>query len=118
MKYTQRYYPSNLQGSKIRNAVTGHVYENCLVGSIAEKNFFKVIDSTGNYSTEGTKTRGNRNPNKLFFESYAEFETFYKIGQKGGYQFLGHRHQQEQDSEDEVVRAEDLAEAELTEEEQ
>ena len=43
MKYTQRYYPSNLQGSKIRNAVTGHVYENCLVGSIAEKKFFKAI---------------------------------------------------------------------------
>tara|TARA_B100001175_G_scaffold317616_1_gene335301 strand:+ start:254 stop:535 length:282 start_codon:yes stop_codon:yes gene_type:complete len=90
MKYTQRYYPSNLQGSKIRNAVTGNVYENCLVGSMAEKNFFKVIDSTGNYSAEGSKTRVNRNPNKLFFESYAEFETFYKIGQKGGYQFLEH----------------------------
>ena len=95
MKYTQRYYPSNLQDSKIKNAITGQVYENCLVGSIAENNFFKVIDSTGNYSGEGTKTRGNRNPNKLFFESYAEFETFYKIGQKGGYQFLNDSENQE-----------------------
>ena len=101
MKYTQRYYPSNLQGSKIRNAVTGHVYENCLVGSTAEKNFFKVIDSTGNYSTEGTKTRGNRNPNKLFFESYAEFETFYKIDQEGGYQFLGDKQKEDGEEDDE-----------------
>lgn len=101
MKYTQRYYPSNLQGSKIRNAVTGEVYENCLVGTMSEKNFFKVIDTTGNYSTEGTKTRGNRNPNKLFFESYAEFETFYKIGKEGGYQFLGHGLEEEKDGEEE-----------------
>ena len=39
MKYTQRYYPSNLQDSKIKNAITGQVYENCLVGSITENNF-------------------------------------------------------------------------------
>ena len=47
MKDAPRYYPSNIQGTKIRNAVTGQTYDNCYVGSLAEKNFFRVIDSTG-----------------------------------------------------------------------
>ena len=88
MKDTPRYYPSNIQGTKIRNAVTGQTYDNCYVGSLAEKNFFRVIDSTEKYYGEGGKIRGNPNPNKLFFESYAEFEKFYKIGEKDGYEFL------------------------------
>lgn len=88
MKYTSHYYPSNIQGSKIRNAITGKPYENCYVGSFAEKNFFKVIDSTGKYNDEGCKSKYNPNPNKLFFESYFEFEKFFKIGQENGYEFL------------------------------
>lgn len=88
MKNSSRYYPSNIQGTKIRNAVTGQAYDNCYVGSIAEKNFFRVIDSSGKYDHEGLNVRGNRNPNKLFFESYTEFEKFYKIGEKNGYEFL------------------------------
>ncbi len=88
MKDTSCYYPSNIQGTKIRNAVTGQTYDNCYVGSLAEKNFFRVIDSTGKYDVEGNKIRGNSNPNKLFFESYAEFEKFYKIREKNGYEFL------------------------------
>lgn len=88
MKDTTRYYPSNIQGTKIRNAVTGEIYDNCYVGSLAEKNFFRVIDSTGKYHGEGGKILGNPNHNKLFFESYTEFEKFYKIGEKNGYEFL------------------------------
>ena len=88
MKNTQRYYPSNIQGTKIRNAITGQTYDNCYVGTIAEKNFFRVIDSTGKYDGEGCKIRGNPNSNKLFFESYTEFEKFYKLGEKNGYEFL------------------------------
>tara|TARA_B100000902_G_scaffold510_1_gene619 strand:+ start:187 stop:453 length:267 start_codon:yes stop_codon:yes gene_type:complete len=82
------YYPSNIQGTLIRNAITGNAYENCFVGSKSENNFFKVIDSTGNYDEKGKKTRGNVNPNKLFFEDYDEFKLFYKINEKDGYEFL------------------------------
>jgi hypothetical protein len=88
MKDVPRYYPSNIQGTKIKNAVTGQTYENSYVGTFAEKNFFRVIDSTGKYNGEGGKLRGNSNPNKLFFESYNEFEKFYKIGEQDGYDFL------------------------------
>ena len=82
------YYPSNIQGTLIRNAVTGSTYENCFVGSKSENKFFKVIDSTGNYDEKGKKTRNNVNPNKLFFENYDEFKLFYKIDEKNGYKFL------------------------------
>lgn len=88
MKDIPRYYPSNIHGTKIRNAITGQTYDNCYVGSLAEKNFFRVIDASGKYDSEGIKIRGNPDPNKLFFESYAEFEKFYKLGQPGGYKFL------------------------------
>ena len=61
---------------------------NCYVGTVTEKNFFRVIDSSGKYDHQGLKIRGNPNSNKLFFESYTEFEKFYKIGEKNGYDFL------------------------------
>ena len=88
LKSLNKYYPSNIHGSKIKNAITGKTYDNCYVGSESEKNFYRVIDSTGNYNIEGSKTRGNKSPNKLFFESYEEFENFYKIDKEGGYRFL------------------------------
>ena len=88
MKNAIHYYPSNIHGNKIRNAVTGQTYDNCYVGSVSEKNFFRVIDSTGKYDSEGIKIKGNSNSNKPFFESYTEFEKFYKIREKNGYDFL------------------------------
>tara|TARA_B100000780_G_scaffold226899_1_gene166119 strand:+ start:471 stop:752 length:282 start_codon:yes stop_codon:yes gene_type:complete len=88
MRNIQRYYPSNNHGCKIRNAITGKTYDNCYVGSLSEKTFYRVIDATGRYDTDGIKTRGNPTSNKLFFESYAEFETFYKLHQQGGYEYL------------------------------
>jgi len=88
MKYEPRYFASNNMGSNIRNAVTGQTYEKCYVGSLAEKKFFRVIDSTCKYDGNGNKVRGNPNPNKLFFESYEEFKQFYKIEEKNGFEFL------------------------------
>ena len=76
MKNTQRYYPSNIQGTKIRNAITGQTYDNCYVGTIAEKNFFRVIDSTGKYDGEGCKIRGNPNSNKLFLNHILNLRNF------------------------------------------
>ena len=69
------YYPSNINGTKIRNAITGKQY-NSFVGSKDENNFFKVIDSTGKYDSNGKFCYGNPNPNKLFFENYQEFLKF------------------------------------------
>lgn len=79
MKDLPYYYPSNIQGTKIKNAITGFTYHNCYVGSHSEKNFYRVIDSSGKYNELGSKTFKNCNPNKLFFESYDEFKKFYKI---------------------------------------
>ena len=73
------YYPSNINGTEIKNAITGNSYNKCYVGSKKEKNFFRVIDSTGNYDNDGVQMRGNVNPNKLFFESYDEFLKYYKL---------------------------------------
>ena len=90
MRNSRIYYPSNIHGCKIRNAITGITYDNCYVGTLSEKNFFRVIDASGRYDTEGIKTRGNSISNKLFFESYGEFETFYKLEQ-GGYEYLNEK---------------------------
>lgn len=69
----REYYPSNIVGSTIVNAVTGKPYTNCYVGSISEKNFFRVIDSSGFSNTEGLKTHGNRTPNKLFYDNKQQY---------------------------------------------
>ena len=47
-----RYYPSNIHGTKIRNAITGKQYTS-FVGSKDEKKFFRVIDATGLYDGNG-----------------------------------------------------------------
>lgn len=67
------YYPSNIVGSTIVNAVTGKPYDKCYVGSNAEKNFFRVIDSSGLCNSEGLKTYGNRTPNKLFYDTKEQY---------------------------------------------
>ena len=85
MKNQHHYYASNIPGTKIKNAITGFTYNNCYVGSYSEKNFYRVIDSTGKYNENGNRTYDNKNPNKLFFESYAEFEKFYKINNENNF---------------------------------
>lgn len=67
------YYPSNVVGSFIVNAETGIYYKDCKVGSIEEKKFFRVIDSTGTHNN-GLKVSGNYS-NKLFYDNY---EQYYK----------------------------------------
>ena len=85
MSTSKPYYPSNVPGTNIRNAITGEVYKDCYVGTKSEKNFFRVIDSSGPNMGGLCHTR---NSNKLFFESYSEFEKFYKIGEEMGAKFL------------------------------
>lgn len=60
------YNPSNLVGSKIKNAVTG-VYYNCYVGTKDEEKFFRVIDSSGK------KNSGSNVSNKLFFDNKEQY---------------------------------------------
>ena len=71
------YYPSNIIGNKIQNALTGELYP-YYVGSKNEELFFRCIDVTGKYNTNGKKTYGNTCPNKLFFKSKEEYLEFYK----------------------------------------
>ena len=72
------YYPSNIVGSKIVNAVTGKSYD-YLVGSKEETNFYRVIDSTGNYDMNGKYNKANRTPNKLFFNDEQQYLDFVKL---------------------------------------
>ena len=72
------YYPSNIVGNKIVNAVTGKSYD-YLVGSKEETNLYRVIDSTGNYDMNGKYTKSNRNPNKLFFNDEQQYLDFVKL---------------------------------------
>tara|TARA_B110000977_G_scaffold97728_1_gene128663 strand:+ start:258 stop:542 length:285 start_codon:yes stop_codon:yes gene_type:complete len=88
MKHIQQYYPSNIIGSKIRNAITGESSDDSYVGSLSENNFFRVIDSSGKYDSNGISCPYNPNSNKLFFKSYDEFKQFYKLHQPGGYEYL------------------------------
>ncbi len=67
------YFPSNIVGSTIVNAVTGKPYSKCYVGTRSERDFFRVIDVTGYCDDAGVKSRGNRLPNKLFFESKEQY---------------------------------------------
>tara|TARA_B100000902_G_scaffold397505_1_gene461509 strand:- start:8017 stop:8298 length:282 start_codon:yes stop_codon:yes gene_type:complete len=67
------YHPSNIVGSTIVNAVTGKPYSKCYVGSNEERNFFRVIDSSGLCNIEGLNTNGNRIPNKLFYDSKEQY---------------------------------------------
>ena len=67
------YYPSNVVGSTIINAVTGKPYNKCYVGSNSEKQFFRVIDSSGFCNNKGININGNYTSNKLFYESKEQY---------------------------------------------
>ena len=69
-----QYYPSNIVGTTIVNAISGKSYTGCYVGSLHEKQFFKVIDVSGYYNTSGRKTFGNNTRNKLFYDSYEQYK--------------------------------------------
>lgn len=69
----REYYPSNIVGTTIVNAVTGKPYDKMYVGSQSENILFRVIDSSGTCNKEGFKTYGNRTPNKLFYDSKEQY---------------------------------------------
>ena len=73
-----KYYPSNIVGKKIVNALNGKTYES-LVGSKDEVNFYRVIDSTGNYDSNGRRHNGHRTPNKLFFDNEEQYLEYTKL---------------------------------------
>jgi hypothetical protein len=69
------YYPSNINGMRILNAVTGIAYDD-LVGSKEEVNYFRVLDSTGKFNNNGYKLpQGCYNPstNKLYYDNREEW---------------------------------------------
>ena len=69
------YYPSNVNGMRILNAVTGLAYDD-IVGSKNEINYFRVIDSSGRINNNGYKLpQGCYNPstNKLYYDNRDEW---------------------------------------------
>lgn len=68
-----QYYPSNIVGTTIVNAISGKPYNEYIVGTHDEKQLFRVIDSSGYYSSSGTRALGNRTPNKLFYDNYNQY---------------------------------------------
>lgn len=68
-----QYYPSNIVGTTIVNAISGKPYNGYIVGTRDEKQLFRVIDSSGYYSSSGTRALGNRTPNKLFYDNYNQY---------------------------------------------
>lgn len=77
----REYFPSNINGMRILNAVTGIAYDDT-VGSKNEENYFRVLDSTGNINKDGYKLpQGCYNPtsNKLFYDSREEWERHNKM---------------------------------------
>lgn len=75
-KRTIEKYGSGQVGSTIRNAVTGEIRVNFLVGSVDEDLFFKVSDTYGR--------NGRREPLMLFYDSPEEYEkhTFTLLDQR------------------------------------
>lgn len=69
----QAYYPSNIIGSTIVNAVTGKPYSKCYVGTNSELQFFRVIDSSGFCNNQGININGNTTPNKLFYDNKEQY---------------------------------------------
>ncbi len=70
------YYPSNINGMRIQNAITGVLY-NDVVGSHAEINYFRVIDSSCKFDDKGYKLEPNcynYTSNKLFYDNREEWE--------------------------------------------
>jgi hypothetical protein len=83
------YYPSNKQGSCIKNAVTGVDYP-WRVGSKASQRLFKVVDTLGTHNNVGLKIKQNKtkyplsiypnpNPNHCYYDSPQQFMTHRKM---------------------------------------
>ena len=69
------YFTSNVVGSNIVNAVTGDVYTE-RVGSRGEERYFRVIDATGKFDSNGRPVGQNcinPNSNKLFYLNKSQY---------------------------------------------
>jgi len=77
------YFPSNSSETKIRNAVTGIEYQ-WKVGSYDSLRLFKMVDSTGRYSSVGTRIKQsssdypNPNANHCYYDSPQQYMTHRK----------------------------------------
>jgi hypothetical protein len=78
------YYPSNVAGKFIKNAVTGVEYP-WRVGSLDALRLFKVVDTVGNYDSNGCKIKvkskdyPNPNPNQCYYDSPQQCMTHRKM---------------------------------------
>jgi hypothetical protein len=76
--YSQIYYPSNVIGASVRNAVSGSEYP-CKRGDAAQLQYFQVIDARGLVDNNGRKRRlgvendNGRDPNYLYYNSPEEY---------------------------------------------
>ena len=79
-----KYYPSNINGTEIVNAITGEKYNNpnLIVGTYDEHKLFRVIDVSGLYDSNGNKLSThitNVTPNKLFYDSKEQYINYKKL---------------------------------------
>jgi len=78
VKKSPTYYPSNLQGHFIRNAITGALYP-WRVGSKDSRRLFKVVDAMGKMDSNGFRIKArsenypNPNPNHCYYNSPKEY---------------------------------------------
>ena len=65
--YKNTYYPSNVEGQQIVDAVTGAVYP-WRVGTYEEKRFFKVVDASDIMESNGKRSYNKRTSNFLYYQ--------------------------------------------------
>ena len=66
--YKNSYYPSNNEGKRIVDAVTGAEYQ-WVIGTYEEKRFFKVMDVSDNMESNGERLYNKRTPKCLYYQS-------------------------------------------------
>lgn len=78
------YFPSNVPDRFIKNAMTGVEYP-WRVGSLEALRLFKVVDTFGNYDSNGYKLKPsaksypNPSPNQCYYDSPQQFMTHRKM---------------------------------------
>jgi hypothetical protein len=85
--HKRRYYPSNTDETYVVNAITGVRYP-CKVGSLASRQLYRVVDTTGVCDSQGrelpVRYRPNKNTNFLYFDNKEQFLRFFNKGQRQG----------------------------------
>jgi hypothetical protein len=76
--YKNSYYPSNIEGQRIVDAVTGAEYP-WRVGSYEEKRFFKVMDASDIMESNGKRSYNKRNPNFLYYQSPESYMKYKNV---------------------------------------